>query len=230
MTTLVLIPGLLCDHRLWESQIAGLGTVAKVQVADIRRSSTISDMAESVLNDAPDRFSLAGFSLGSQMALEIMRIAAKQVERLALLSATRGGLLPATEEAIRQAIDIVEQCGLEHYLNDAYPTYFAEAARPALKRLFVEMGLTVGTAGGLRQMRALLKIRNPFANLDRIHCPTLILGGEQDRRTTPEAHRALASEIPGSELLMIEGAAHFTPIEKPAPVTSALRYWLTQFG
>jgi pimeloyl-ACP methyl ester carboxylesterase len=51
-------------------------------------------MASAVLERSPERFALAGFSLGSQVALEIMRTGKSHVERLALLSATHGGLLP----------------------------------------------------------------------------------------------------------------------------------------
>src|ERR1700677_3773398 len=104
MQSLVLIPGLLCDRRLWNSQIVGLSNSAEVLVADIAKQNTVSEMAAAVVEKAPEHFSLAGFSLGSQVALEIMRTSPHRVDRLALLSATRGGLLPPVETAIHQAI------------------------------------------------------------------------------------------------------------------------------
>lgn len=94
MSSLVLIPGLLCDARLWSAQIEGLARYADIAVADITQQRTISEMAESILESAPPLFSVAGFSLGSQVALEVMRLSRDRVDRLALLSATRGGLLP----------------------------------------------------------------------------------------------------------------------------------------
>jgi pimeloyl-ACP methyl ester carboxylesterase len=69
-------------------------------------------------------------------------------------------------------------------------------------------------------------LREPFCNLDRIHCRTMIIGGAEDHRTTFEAHETLAKEIAGSELLRIENSAHFTTLEQPAAVTEALRRWL----
>jgi pimeloyl-ACP methyl ester carboxylesterase len=75
------------------------------------------------------------------------------------------------------------------------------------------MAHAIREQAGLRQIRALLAIRGPFMNLDRIDCPAVIVGGRLDRRTTPEAHRRLAEEIPGSKLTIIDGAAHFTLIE-----------------
>lgn len=41
-------------------------------------------MAERVLNDAPDRFALAGVSMGGMVAMTIMRLAPERVTRLAL--------------------------------------------------------------------------------------------------------------------------------------------------
>jgi pimeloyl-ACP methyl ester carboxylesterase len=229
MHSLILIPGLLCDHRLWSAQIEGLRDCAEVAVADIAQQMTIAEMATEVLAKSPERFSMAGFSLGSQVALEIVSMAGERVDRLALLSATRGGLLPATATTIRRAIAKIETGGFEEYLDEAFPTYFAPfgVALDRYRHIFFEMARTVGEQAGLRQMRALLAIAGPFTELKRIQCPTLVVGGREDRRTTPEAHRQLSSAIPGSELLLIEGAAHFTPLEKPTEVTLALRRWLS---
>jgi pimeloyl-ACP methyl ester carboxylesterase len=144
-------------------------------------------MAKEILAYAPERFSLAGFSLGSQVALEVVTTERGRVDRVALLSATRGGLLPATVEAIRGAMAEVEAGGFDRYLDEAYPTYFAPARveDADCKRVFVEMAHRVGAQAGLRQMQALLGIASPFAGLNEIGCPALIVGGLQDHRTSP---------------------------------------------
>ncbi|MFZ0200553.1 MAG: alpha/beta fold hydrolase [Candidatus Sulfotelmatobacter sp.] len=231
MPSLILIPGLLCDRRLWAAQIESLKSQAKITVADITEQSTVAEMAADVLANAPEHFCLAGFSLGSQVALQIMKLARDRVQRLALLSATHGGLLPAAEAAIRHAVEMIEEGRFDQYLHDAYPSYFAAhgAGAAVLKNVFATMAHAVGEEAGLRQMQALLAIRAPFTNLDRIDCSTVIIGGRADHRTTPEAHRQLAAEIPGSKLLIIDGAAHFTPIEQPGKVSDALRDWMTDW-
>jgi pimeloyl-ACP methyl ester carboxylesterase len=229
MRSLVLIPGLLCDHRLWSSQIAGLSDSAEILIADITEQNTVSEMAAAVVEKAPEHFSLAGFSLGSQVALEIMRRSSHRVDRLALLSATRGGLPPAVETAIRQAIATIQQGNFEQHLEAVYPSYVApgRVQDKILKRCFLEMARAVGMDAGLRQMRALLAVRRPFTNLDQILCPTVVIGGREDRRTTPAAHQALAQNIPGSELEMVDDAGHFSPLEQPGVVTALLQRWVT---
>jgi pimeloyl-ACP methyl ester carboxylesterase len=228
MPALVLIPGLLCDQRLWNSQMQVLKDDIDVTVADITEQDNISAMAEAVLEHAPVHFSLAGFSLGSQVALEIMRVAKGRVQRLALLSATQGGLPPAADASIQQGMEMLEQGHFKEYFDAAYPTYVAPGkdGDVSLKTTFINMARAVGREAGLRQMRALQAITGPIMNLGEIRCRTVIIGGREDRRTTPEAHEALAREIPGAELVIVQDAAHFTPLEQPGAVTAALQRWI----
>ena len=80
-----MLPGLLCDAALWAPQCAALADIADCRVADMTRDDNITGMAERVLGDAPERFALAGLSMGGYCALEIMRLAPDRVEKLALL-------------------------------------------------------------------------------------------------------------------------------------------------
>ena len=229
MPTLILIPGLLCDQRLWSHQIGALAEIAEIKVADITTQSSLSEMAADILRSAPPRFSLAGFSLGSQVALEIMRVGGERVDRLALLSATHGGLPSAVANAVRNAVAALEQGRFDGYLEAAYPTYVAlrRALDAKLKSTFIKMAHTVGVQAGLRQMKTLLAITKPFAGLERISCQTVIVGGREDRRISPADHQRLAEEIPRSKLAIIEDAGHFTPLEQPEKVTTVLRHWLS---
>lgn len=82
MPDLILIPGLLCDQMLWAAQIEGLQTHADIKVAEITEQLTIPEMAAGWLTPL-SIFCLAGFSLGSQVALEIMLRCKDRVDRLA---------------------------------------------------------------------------------------------------------------------------------------------------
>ena len=78
---LIYLPGMMCDARLFAPQIAELGgTVLPITFAD-----NVADLARSVLAEAPDRFALAGLSMGGIVAMEVLRQAPGRVTRLALL-------------------------------------------------------------------------------------------------------------------------------------------------
>ena len=85
---LILIPGSLNDARVWEAQAAGLAADADIRIADITAQESTGAMAAAVLAGAPQRFALAGFSLGGYVALEVLRQAAPRLTGLALISSS----------------------------------------------------------------------------------------------------------------------------------------------
>jgi len=66
-----------------------------------------------------------------------------------------------------------------------------------------------------------------MGQLGRIQVPTLILVGTEDRMTPVKFARYLESNIPGSELVLIEGAGHMLMLEKPEEVTVAINRFVT---
>jgi len=116
---LVLVPGLLCTRALWEPQIAALSDIADCMVADHTRHTTMAGIARSILKAAPDRFALAGLSMGGYIAYEIVRQAPERVERLALLdtgshadtpertAGRRNLVATARREGVRRAQDLL---------------------------------------------------------------------------------------------------------------------------
>ena len=85
LPTLVMIPGSLCDGRVFQRQRRALRGVADVRVIDYRRLTDIDQWAPQLLRILPPRFSVAGFSLGGLWALELLRLAPQRVERMAMI-------------------------------------------------------------------------------------------------------------------------------------------------
>ena len=56
--SLILLPGLLNDERLWAHQMAQLADLAEIHVADLVLPDTIGAMAERVLVTRPGPFAL----------------------------------------------------------------------------------------------------------------------------------------------------------------------------
>jgi 3-oxoadipate enol-lactonase len=61
-----------------------------------------------------------------------------------------------------------------------------------------------------------------------IDVPTLVLCGALDVVTPPALSQELAAAIPGSELVMIEGAGHLANIERPAEFNAAVDRFLSR--
>src|SRR5215813_7502796 len=82
---LILVPGLMCDDAVWEHQGRGLHELATITIADHGCLDSLTAMADAILDVAPQRFALAGHSMGGRVAFEVYRRAPEHVTGIALL-------------------------------------------------------------------------------------------------------------------------------------------------
>ena len=64
------------------------------------------------------------------------------------------------------------------------------------------------------------------ATLRRAKVPTLLICGADDEHTPVRRHEFIGTLMSNAQLLVVEGAGHLPPLERPAVVTHALREWL----
>ncbi len=224
-----LLPGLLSDAAAWRAQAQHLSETHEIRVPHFFGYDSIAAMARGVLAGAPDRFALAGHSMGGRVALEIMRMAPERVERLALLNtgihAVREG-----EAAKRQVlVDLALAEGMEALAARWAPPMVApdRAADATLMEEIAAMVCRATPESFRRQIRALLN-RPPVRDvLGAIDCPTCVIGARHDGWSPLVQHEEIASLIPGSTLVCIEDCGHFSPLERPDAVSTALAAWLT---
>lgn len=61
------------------------------------------------------------------------------------------------------------------------------------------------------------------ADTAAISCPTILVTGTEDGVAPPQAVRAMGEKIAGSQVDVLQGCGHWTPIEKPAECIDILR-------
>ena len=66
------------------------------------------------------------------------------------------------------------------------------------------------------------------ASLESIHCPVMVIAGEQDTSASPEAGRAIVNRIEGASLHVIAGSGHFPQMEYPLEFNALLRDFLVR--
>lgn len=225
---IVLLPGLLCDQRLFAAQLPALAAQAEVIVPDLTRDTSIAAMAERVLGAAPPRFALAGLSMGGYVAFEIMRRAPERVSRLALIDTQAR---PDTEEATarrRGLIDLAEKGEFKGVTPRLLPMFIhADLLNdPAVTGTVQAMAESVGKDGFIRQQQAIMDRPDSRPGLAAITCPTLVLAGREDVVTPVELQLEMARAIPEASLVLLPRCGHLAPIERPAAVTRQLLAWL----
>ena len=225
---LALLPGLLCDHALWQHQVAGLSDIADCWVADFTTQDSAAAMVDSVLEAMPARFALAGLSMGGYVALELMARAPERVERLALIDTRAQGDTEQETSRRRGLIELARKGQFKGVTPRLLPLFIHEGRLEdeALTSVVTGMAERVGRDAFISQQQAILTRRSHLETLARIDVPTLILCGRQDALTPLSDHETMAAAIAGSHLVVVDDCGHLASLERPETVTAAMRSWL----
>ncbi len=225
---LVLLPGLMCDARLFEQQIQHLSRKRAVTIAPVCHGDRIEEIASGLLDQLPHRFALAGHGLGGMVAIELIRRAPDRINRLCLMATDAQSDTPHIA-AGREELIIGAASGR---LDDVMPKAVgSDTLAPGPRRIpilndMMKMARDLGPDIFVRQMRVLQRRPDQQATLRRITVPTLILCGAHDTLTPARKHAFMADLIPMSELRVIEKAGHLPPLEAPEAVSTAIEEWL----
>lgn len=216
---LVLLPGTLCDERLFAPLLSRIGDRAAdvIVIADGDPAAA----ARAVLDRAPDRFALLGFSLGGLVALEIALCAPVRVAGLAMIDSNaraRAADAPAPAATPSEAVAATwpECVGVDRRNDDG------------LRSLLLDMAERIGPETFSAQDR-LVRVRTDKRDrLSSIRVPAVIIAGRDDRLCPPAVQQEMAAAMPDAEIALIDGVGHFAPIEDPDGVALHVATWLAR--
>lgn len=239
--TPVLLPGNMCDARLWRGgeggRGGGEGTMAAMlglhalspADADLSRDDSITAMAARTLAAVRGRLLPIGFSMGAIVAVEMWCQAPDRIAGLVLLGYNATADLPdrAAHRPAQQAE--VRAGGLERVLvEELKPNYLGARNRgdTALLGLLRDMGMGLGPDVFTRQSEALRCRADRRSVLPDIAVPVLIGCGGEDTLCPPSWHADWAGRIADTELFTVAGAGHMLPLEDPAALAGHIDRWL----
>jgi 3-oxoadipate enol-lactonase len=237
---LVLVAGFGMDIASWAEQLPAYAPWFRVYLLELRGIGgsdvpepgyTTRDLARDVLAlcdaEGLERIHFGGFSLGGAIGLEFAAAYPERLHSLSLHSTweatepyahyknwieVRARIIAANDPVANTGTRIVSFFSPE-FINNRQDRVqaFIEQARANPNPITPE-----GIAG---HAHALLT-HDVRERLDRVRCPTLITVGTHDRTTLPSCSRLLHKAIPGSELILIDGAGHCTLYEAPDELNS----------
>jgi pimeloyl-ACP methyl ester carboxylesterase/SAM-dependent methyltransferase len=172
---------------------------------------------------AGGRAHLMGLSMGGAIAQHLAVEHPDRVATLTLISSSPGPAddLPPVAERLSAALAdpapepdrndagaVVEHI-VEGYRPYAGPGCFDEAAvREAARRMVARTPNRGASAGNHRLVEGAGDVRS---RLGEVTAPALVIHGSEDPLFPPAHGEALANEIPGAELLLLEGVGHQAP-------------------
>ena len=221
---LYLLCGLLCDAFTFEKQKQALSSRYDVHVVDFFGLDIMESMARKVLDAAPERFSVCGFSMGGRVALKIMAMAPERVERLMLLDTGVTPVAKGEAEKRQVLIDLAFDKGVAALRTSWLPPMLHpdRQTNPAFTEPLGAMIERATPEIFRKQQGALLGRDDATPVLPTIRCPTYVVVGRQDAWSTVAEHEAFAKLIPNAKLVVIEDSGHFVPVEQPDMLSKLL--------
>jgi 2-succinyl-6-hydroxy-2,4-cyclohexadiene-1-carboxylate synthase len=232
----VLLHGFGGTSRTWDLVVGHLSTEryrplaldlpGHGELADAPRPITFEACVASVLERAPERFALVGYSMGGRIALHVALAAPARVRRLVLVGVT-AGIEDDSERARRRESDGMLAEDLENGSYELFidrwraqplfqgePPEVSELARADQRRNRPDALAAVLRGIGTGEMRPL------WDRLAGLEMPVRVLVGDRDVKFQ-HAGRRMVELIPGAELRVLPGAHHL-PLENPASVAEAI--------
>jgi pimeloyl-ACP methyl ester carboxylesterase len=225
---LLLLPGMMCDERMWEAQIRDLPQ--PTQVPSLAGFESFSEMATSILENAPDQFGVAGLSMGGILALEMWRQAPERITHIALIDTNPFADAPDRKSLRLQQIETALNGGLRELATEELkPLYLAQSHRDndQLLDTILDMALDLGPEVFRTQSIALRDRADSVETLTDINCPAVVICGVEDTLCPVAYHEYMATRIADAELIVIEDCGHLASMEQPDVVTSALHHLLS---
>lgn len=228
--------GFALDSRMWHHQLDALADTRWCVAVDLRGHGRSAPAADPVLSPrllAEDvavliealgggQADLVGFSMGGYVALALIETHPELVRSLVMVDSKAAGDDEEQRAGRDQAIEGILARGRAWFASDVLPKLVAEDADPmtvAAVRTMVEDTRYETLVADLVGMRDRPDRTGALAGVRR---PGLVLVGEHDALTTPSDARWIAEHMGEASLVIVEGAAHMSPMERPDVVNAAV--------
>jgi 2-succinyl-6-hydroxy-2,4-cyclohexadiene-1-carboxylate synthase len=234
--TIVLLHGFSGTRHAWDGVVAlldperyrplALDLPGHGERAGDRWPITFKACVEAVLEAAPERFALCGYSMGGRVALHVALAAPERVSQLTVIAANPG-IEDLKERAERLASDErlaqrLESGPFEEFIESwrtqplfaADPPQVGEMARDDQRRndplalAAVMRGLSTGAMKPL------------WARLAELEMPVTFVVGTRDEKFRAIGER-FAAECPTCSLAVVEGG-HGLPLENPKAIVASV--------
>jgi 3-oxoadipate enol-lactonase len=171
----------------------------------------------------------AGLSMGGMIA-QAFALKYPGVFQSMVLADTTSRRPPNAAQMWGERIQNAQAKGMGAIVQGTLERWFTEPYRNARKDVMERIGNDIRNtpvAGFVGCCHAISKV-DYLDRLKEIKVPALVMVGEQDHGTPPEAARAIQANLPGSELKIIPSAAHLSNVEQADEFNKSMTDFLSR--
>jgi 3-oxoadipate enol-lactonase len=243
--TLVLLHAFPLHAGMWSSQMAlsdrgwriiaphfrGMGDPAASRewIAPTSIDDFAGDVIDVLDSLGVDDAVFAGLSLGGYVAFALFRLAARYVRGLVLADTRPEADSAEAVEGRNRMLALVDEKGPPAVADEMLPRLLGSTTRsdrPEIAESVRSMVVDNSSAAIAGAITALKSRPDSTPLLSAIHCPTLIIVGEEDAITPVSVAEQMRRTIRGSELVVIPRAGHLSNLEQPDAFNAALGRFL----
>jgi pimeloyl-ACP methyl ester carboxylesterase len=171
-----------------------------------------------------------GHSVGGMIGMRIAMSRPELIGSLILIATTARLDPPELLQQTSQLWELFRDGHREDIVEPALPFLFSPATyknQPDLVEQARNKLITTGDATGRFEVaRAVFTREDISEQIRTIKAPTLVIAGRDDPSAPPAEAEVIASQIPNSELRVLDDAGHMVVIEKPQHVARAIKSFL----
>ncbi|MFT4925072.1 MAG: pimeloyl-ACP methyl ester carboxylesterase [Phenylobacterium sp.] len=240
---LTCLPGLMCDHRLWQSTWPRLAAELTPTHHQFAAADNIQAMAADVhhqITPHPDQpnqqgINLLGFSMGGYVALhyalnqalnQALNDAlnnANTIKKLIIIAASAKGL---NDEEKKQRSQILKYLQNNRY-NGINKQRIGQFVHPShindpVSDIIRDMDHSLGQHTLVNQLKANIDRPPLTEQLHQLNIPVLIVGGAQDQMVKPQTLIDMGEQLPNATVSIIEHCGHMVPLEAPQQLATLI--------
>ena len=186
-------------------------------------------MALSLLEHAPEKFSVVGHSMGGRVALEMMQLAPERIDKFGIMSVGVHPVQPGEYEKRMALVELAEKEGMEALADKWIPPMVPSSRHGdvALMQKIRAMVLRHTPFDHRCHIEAALTRADQSQYLPAIKHKVLLLCGTHDGWSPLVQHQNIQQQLATSELHSIAEAGHMVTMERPEAVSRVLVNWFT---
>lgn len=226
---LICIHGFPLSHELWTPLAELIGDRVRLVMPDLRglggssasptaSMQTYADDLAALLDHLgiKEPVTVIGLSMGGYIALEFMRRHGDRANGLILADTRAENDAPAKAAERAQAAQRCLKEGVDFLVEAMLPNLFADDASQELKNQWRDIMSRSNPMGVAAALVAMGERPDSVPSLGSIRVPTLVIVGEKDAITPPDAARVMSDGIDGATLEILPGVGHMSAVEAPS--------------